>query len=306
MTSRATAAERRQPVAQGVSPGSAPDASAEPLRGGRGAEQGARTIAVILARAGSKGVPGKNAALIAGKPCVLWTIDAAKAAETVDVVALSTDDPSIVRLGHEAGVAVIDRPAPLASDTARVDDATRHAVQRAESARSLCERVVILYGNVPVRPVGLIDRAVRLMMETGCDSVQSYVPVGKFHPWWTARVASGGGPDAARVTPWEGDTLNHGVFRRQDLPPAYIPDGGVLVVSRRALFHEIPGVPPGPHAFLGLDRRGVISGEGQVVDIDSPIDLVVADCLLGSLRLSSTSCLANEKKEEKITGGVRS
>ena len=82
------------------------------------------------------------------------------------------------------------------------------------------------------------------------------------------------------MAPWEGDTLNGGVFRRQDLPPAYLPDGGALAVTRRALFLEIPSVPPGPHAFFGLDRRAVINPEGAVVDIDSPIDLIVADALL--------------------------
>ena len=70
------------------------------------------------------------------------------------------------------------------------------------------------------------------------------------------------------------------MFRRQDLPEAYVPDGGVLVVSRAALFGEIPGVKPGPHAFFGADRRGVINPTGSVVDIDSPIDAIVADVVL--------------------------
>jgi CMP-N-acetylneuraminic acid synthetase len=134
---------------------------------------------------------------------------------------------------------------------------------------------VILYANVPVRPRGLIDRALELLASSGCDSVQSYQPVGKHHPWWTARVDAEG-----QVTAWEGEVLNHGVFRRQDLPPAYGPDGAVLAVTRRALMLEIPGVAAGPHAFFGRDRRGVINPEGSVVDIDTPLDLVVADVML--------------------------
>jgi N-acylneuraminate cytidylyltransferase len=135
--------------------------------------------------------------------------------------------------------------------------------------------IVILYANVPVRPRDLIDRAVALLNSSGCDSVQSYQPVGKHHPWWTARLDGGG-----RVGPWEGDVLNHGVFRRQDLPPAFIPDGGIIALTKRALFCEIPGVAPGPHAFFGHDRRGVINPEGSVVDIDAPTDLLVADAIL--------------------------
>lgn len=242
-----------------------------------------RAIAIILARGGSKGVPGKNAAVLAGKPCLLWTIEDARAATTVARVALSTDDAGLARLGRDARAEVVERPAELASDAARVDDAARHAVEQLErtghGARDLGTPIVILYGNVPVRPRGLIDRAVRTLIETGADSVQSYSPVGKFHPWWTARL----GPDGA-VRAWEGDVLNHGVFRRQDLPPAFIPDGGVLAVTRAALLLQVPGVAPGPHAFLGRDRRGVATGEGEVVDIDAPLDLVVADAVLRARR----------------------
>lgn len=239
---------------------------------------GRPAVAIILARGGSKGVPRKNALPIAGKPCVVWTMEAALAARTVGLTVLSTDDAELKSIAEDLNVPIIERPEPLAADTARVDDAARHAVEQVEQrwgGLDAAAPVVILYGNVPVRPPGLVDRAVGLMLETGCDSVQSYSGVGKYHPWWTARLDDGG-----RVAPWEGTELNHGVYRRQDLPPAYIPDGGVLVVSRRALFGLIPGVKPGPHAFLGLDRRGVANSEGSVVDIDSPMDVLIADQVL--------------------------
>lgn len=231
-------------------------------------------LAVILARAGSKGVPNKNAAMVAGKPCIAWTIEAARAAKGVSRVAVSTDGPHIADIAQSLGAEVVQRPENLASDSARVDDAARHAVT------ALAWRdgpIVILYANVPVRPAGLIDRALAMLEEQGADSVQSYAPVGKYHPWWTARVDAASGA----VRPWEGEVLNHGVFRRQDLPPAHIPDGGVIAVTREALFCEL-GVAPGPHAFFGREerRRGVINPEGSVIDIDSHTDLLVADAVL--------------------------
>jgi CMP-N-acetylneuraminic acid synthetase len=234
--------------------------------------------AIILGRAGSKGVPGKNVAMVAGKPCGAWTIDLAKSSRSVSRVVVSTDDTTLASLARDRGATVIERPAELASDTARIDDAARHAVQALERSGvpvGANAAIVILYANVPVRPHDLIDRAVALLTSSGCDSVQSYQPVGKHHPWWTARLEGNG-----RVEPWEGDVLNHGVFRRQDLPPAYIPDGGIIALTRPALFCEIPGVAPGPHAFFGKDRRGVINPEGSVVDIDAPTDLLVADAIL--------------------------
>ncbi|MCC6320954.1 MAG: acylneuraminate cytidylyltransferase family protein [Phycisphaerales bacterium] len=253
-----------------------------------------RAIAIILARAGSKGLPRKNALPIAGRPCIEWTIDHAEQAATVGTIVLSTDDEELMDIGNRRGVTVIERPPDLASDTATIDAAACHGlaalgealgIPRAHNRDAGEHRplpastpIVILYGNVPIRPAGLIDRAVRLLAESGADSVQSYAPVGKHHPWWTARVNA----ETGEVRPWEGDILNHGVFRRQDLPPAFIPDGGIIAVTREALMLEIPGVAPGPHAFFGREdrRKGVINREGEVIDIDTRTDLLVADAIL--------------------------
>jgi len=232
-------------------------------------------LAVILARAGSQGVPGKNRAPVAGRPCVLWTIDDARHAASVARIVVSTDDPAIKDICGAEGVEIVDRPEDLAGAQARVDDAARHAVETTDQAGEH-DAIVILYANVPVRPADLIDRAAARLRETGCDSVQSYARVGKHHPWWMARVDDRAGV----VRPWEGERLNNGVYRRQDLPAAHLPDGGVIALTRRSLVLEIPGVPAGPHAFLGADHRGVTTREGEVIDIDSPIDLAVADAAL--------------------------
>lgn len=229
--------------------------------------------AIILARAGSRGVPCKNERAIAGRPCIAWTIDDARAAGSVGRIAVSTDGARLASIARDLGVGVVDRPPALAGDAATVDDAARHAVNALGGGAG--DPVVLLYANVPVRPAGLIDRAVALLRESGADSVQSYAPVGKHHPWWTAVV----GDDGA-VRAWDGGVLNHGVYRRQDLPPAHVPDGGVLVVTRRALALGVPGSAPGPHAFLGASRRGVVTGEGEVIDIDSEGDLLAAEAAL--------------------------
>lgn len=240
-------------------------------------------VAIILGRGGSKGLPGKNERVIAGRPCVLWSVDealTARRAGAVEAVAVSSDSASMLELARRAGVHALERPATLAGDTATVDDAARDALERLETLLGKkLDPVVILYANVPVRPAGLIERAVALLRESGADCVQSYEPVGKRHPWWTAVVSEGGA-----VKPWEGQVLNHGVFRRQDLPPAHVPDGGVLVVRRAALRLEIPGVSPGPHAFFGKERRGVVNEIGAVIDIDSEIDALVAQAVLGGGR----------------------
>ncbi|MBX3385662.1 MAG: acylneuraminate cytidylyltransferase family protein [Phycisphaeraceae bacterium] len=238
-------------------------------------------LAVILARAGSKGLPRKNTLAVAGKPCALWTIDAALASRSIGRIALSTDDRDLVALArahHPRSVEIVERPADLASDSATIDAAARHALTALNHNPSA--PVVVLYANVPVRPPGLIDRALDELARADADSVQSYAPVGKFHPWWMVRIDQS--HDANAVRPWQGDVLNHGVFRRQDLPPAFVPDGGIIALRTQALTLSIPNVHPGPHAFLGrADRRAaVINAEGDVIDIDSRTDLLVADAIL--------------------------
>jgi len=235
-------------------------------------------LALILARAGSKGVPGKNVIPIAGRPCIAWTIADANTARLVHATAVSTDGTPIADAARAAGAEVLTRPPELAGDTITVDAAARHALHTWESTHATLSDdapIVILYANVPIRPPGLIDNAVELLTSTNAHSVQSYTPVGKHHPWWTVRIDNTG-----TVQPWQGDILYHNVFRRQDLPPAHIPDGGVLVVTRRALQLQIPGVPDGPHRFLGLDRRGILTPPGSVVDIDTPLDVHVARAMM--------------------------
>lgn len=239
-------------------------------------------VAVILARAASKGLPGKNRAPVAGKPCVQWTIDHVHTSRYITRAGVSTDDPQIAQIAKDANLEHWPRDAQHATDTARVDDAARSALRIADGREPIADdaAIVLLYANVPVRPEGLIDRALALFLKSGCDSVQSYADVGKHHPTWTARVDGHG-----RVRPWEGDMLFGGVYRRQDLAPAYIPDGGVIVVRRSSL--DAADGASSPHAFLGRDHRAITTSMGEVVDIDNAVDLAVADQLL-SRSISAT------------------
>lgn len=238
-------------------------------------------VAIVLGRAGSKGVPGKNTRSIAGKPCAVWTIEHAQQTPGIGLVVVSTDSDELKSLAHSMGVHVVDRPDELAGDTATVDDAARHAMESIADSHPWTTDpllpALILYANVPVRPADLSERALQLLRDSGCDSVQSYERVGKHHPWWMVRLDD----ESGTLSPWEGDVLNHGVFRRQDLPAAHLPDGGAIALTRRSLMLEIADVQEGPHAFFGKDRRGIVSPSGTVVDIDEEADLVRAEILLG-------------------------
>ncbi|MEM1210157.1 MAG: acylneuraminate cytidylyltransferase family protein [Planctomycetota bacterium] len=236
-------------------------------------------LLLVLARAGSKGLPDKNITPLASKPLLAWTLDHAQA--TADalanrtLVALSTDSPHYLDLAkqHHPDTATILRPADLASDAATVDAAARHAVTTLEAERDTTfTHVAILYANVPLRPADLTARAIAKLLDTGCDSVQSLCPVGKHHPYWMKTLA---GDSGDVLTPY----VDNAVYRRQDLPPVYQLDGGVLAVTRDSLFTTADGQP---HAFLGQDRRAITTAPGEVVDIDTPIDLALAAATLAA------------------------
>jgi len=226
----------------------------------------AEAFAVIIARAGSKGLPGKNARMLAGRPMIAHSIAHARAARCIARIVVTTDGESIAEAARIGGVDVVDRPSELADDHATVDSAVRHAVESIDDDANI---IVILYGNVPIRPDGLIDQAVETLVRTGADSVQSYAGVGKYHPQWMVRL-----DDDQRVTPYESSR----VYRRQDLPAVYIPDGGVIAVRRDALFTINESEP---HAFLGNDRRGIVNQPGAVIDIDSETDFRIAEAKIG-------------------------
>jgi N-acylneuraminate cytidylyltransferase len=196
---------------------------------------------------------------------IVHSIEQARAARQIDHVIVSTDGDEIAASARETGVEIVMRPPDLASDQASVDSAVRHAI---EASGVSSRTVVILYANVPIRPPGLIDKAINHLRQTGADSVQSYEPVGKHHPWWMVRIE-----DNDSITAWHPND----VYRRQDLPPAYFPDGGVIALTRESLFTVEADAP---HAFLGRDRRGIISEIGSVIDIDDEIDMLVAEAII--------------------------
>ncbi|MFP4145602.1 MAG: cytidylyltransferase domain-containing protein [Phycisphaeraceae bacterium] len=230
-----------------------------------------KTLGVILARAGSKGLPRKNALPLAGRPMIAWTVQHARQSASLSRYLVSTDGEELASIARDAGAEVILRPPELAHDTATVDAAARHALEQAEAeAGETFDAVVILYGNVPLRPADLTDRAVAKLARTGCDSVQSVCPVGKMHPYWMKQLAG----DAGDVLePW----VENQVYRRQDLPPVYMLDGGIIAVTRASL---LTTAPDQPHAFLGRDRRAVVTEPGEVVDVDTATDLRVAEAIL--------------------------
>lgn len=227
-------------------------------------------LGIILARAGSKGLPDKCARDLLGQPVIQYTFDHAAESRRLTAVVFSTDSRTLQAIARDAGIEVIDRPPYLATDPATVDAAARHAVETWEDTHQRAvDIVVLLYGNIPVRAPGLIDRAVAKLIATGADSVRSVAPVTKQHPDWVFRV------DQDHMHQFRPNSI----YRRQDLEPLYYHDAAVAAVTRSALFAALE-TPDDHQAFLGADRRALIQQPEDAVDIDGPIDLHLAEAIL--------------------------
>jgi CMP-N,N'-diacetyllegionaminic acid synthase len=228
------------------------------------------TLGVVLARAGSKGLPNKHLLDLRGRSVISYTLDHARDARRLTRVVVSSDCPLVRRFGTVNGFDPIARPPELATDAASVQDVLLHAVDSIEAAGAFrADVVVVLYGNVPIRPDGVIDRAVELLETSGCDSVRSFVPVGKWHPAWMSRL------NGDAVEPLVAGSIH----RRQDLEPLLLHDGAVVAVSRSSL-ERGRADRADPHAFFGIDRRGFEVGQGETVEIDARRDLFIADAVL--------------------------
>lgn len=227
-------------------------------------------LGIILARGGSEGLKGKHVLPLCGRPVIEYTFDHAAASKRLTRTVLSTDCPNIKQLAHSRNLQVIDRPPRLVTSDASVQDVMLHALDRVEERGGyFVDILVVLYGNVPVRGEGVIDRAVELLQKTKCDSVRSFCPVGKWHPAWMCRLEGG---RAESVVPGS-------IHRRQDLTPLYLHDGAVVAVSRAAMLRGREN-PRDPHAFFGIDRRAILTEPGETVEIDHRRDLFLAEAIL--------------------------
>jgi CMP-N,N'-diacetyllegionaminic acid synthase len=186
-------------------------------------------IIVIPARAGSKGLPGKNVRPLCGKPLIAWTIEKALRSRHADVVVVSTDGPDIAEVGRRYGADVpFLRPAALATDTASTYDVISHAIEHYQKTEQRTFAYTVLME--PTSPLREDDDVDRMLEEldanaSGFDSIVSIGRVSEHPSIMKALVGD-------RIEPYC-PALSHAA-RRQDNPPAYFPYG-VAYIAKTAL-----------------------------------------------------------------------
>ena len=230
------------------------------------------TLGVIPARGGSKRLPGKNLRSLRGEPLIAYTIHAARAAKSLDGVAVSSDDSEILAIARTYGAAVIERPAALARDTSPIDEALRHAVAVAPEVAGFRPDVLVwLQADVPIREAGAIDRAVDLLHgDPDASSAATAFRVSQ-HPAWMKTIDARGYLE--RLDP------AMQIYRLQDLPPRYLLDGAVVAIRVETL--EACANRTGLHLYLGERPRLVEQAHPRFsLNVESAEQLELAEFYL--------------------------
>ncbi|MEU1382227.1 acylneuraminate cytidylyltransferase [Streptomyces albidoflavus] len=223
-----------------------------------------RVLAVIPARGGSKGVPGKNLAEVGGVPLVARAVHACRTARLVSEVLVSTDDPAITEAARAAGATTVERPAPLSGDTATSEAAVLHALDTDEARHGrLADVVLLVQCTSPFLTADDVDGVTAAVLE-GADTAVTAAP---FHGFLWRDLATG-------ATPSSGHGVNHDAAhrpRRQDRPEDLLETGAAYAM-RGDGFRAVR------HRFFGRTAL-VRTDPARVLEIDDPHDLARARAL---------------------------
>lgn len=225
---------------------------------------GKSVLAVITARGGSKGVPGKNIMIIGGRPLIQWSIDAARDARYVDRLILSSDDTAIMEVARKGGCDVpFVRDPALATDTASSVDVIADALQRVPGY----DVVVLLQPTSPLRTAKDIDGTIALLMDSKAPACVS-VREAEEHPYWTFKLGADG-----RLTRFvePGGGMPQ---RRQDLPQAWCLNGAVYAANVEWFLRNRTFLSPETVAFPMPAERSV--------DVDTFEDIEKVNRLIGN------------------------
>ncbi|OAT80388.1 cytidylyltransferase domain-containing protein [Desulfotomaculum copahuensis] len=226
--------------------------------------RGLSVLGLIPARAGSKGIPGKNIRPLAGKPLIVYSIEAARESGAIDYLLVSTDGEDIAHIARQVGAEVpFMRPAKLASDNARGMDVLYHAMSWLEERGKKYDCVITLQPTSPLRTAEDITKAMDLLIEHNADAIVSVCKVDH-HPWWCNTLPEDGCMK---------DFLKPGIpSNRQELPCFYRINGAIYLARWDYIRNRDNWYGPGTYAYVMPRDRSV--------DIDDEVDLRLATLLL--------------------------
>lgn len=225
-----------------------------------------KILALINARSGSKGVPGKNIKPLAGKPLITYSIETAKQCPSLNRIVVSTDTENIAAIARAAGAETpFLRPAELATDEVLQIDVLIHAVRETEKQSGKWDFICLLQPTCPLRLAEDVEGALKLLIDSKSDSVITITDVGGRHPRTLYNCDIDGRLEAYLPSPAQG-------VRRQQFENLYWRTGGVYAMRRDVLMNE--------RSLYGQDVRGYMVPEERAFNIDSLFDWSMCDAWL--------------------------
>ena len=229
-----------------------------------------RILAIIPARGGSKGVPGKNIKLLNGKPLLAYTSEIALQTKYLTEVIVSTEDDKISAVAKSMGIKVpFVRPTELAQDNTPTIDVIIHALQWYEKHSVFFDAVCLLQTTSPFRTLEFLDKAIEKFISSDCDSLISVQKVPReYNPHWTFEVNLEGN---LKIATGETEIIS----RRQKLPVAYHRDGSVYITKTEVILKGL--------SLYGKSTAFIESEPEFYVNIDTMLDWEKAEELCKKL-----------------------
>ncbi|HYN44747.1 MAG TPA: acylneuraminate cytidylyltransferase family protein [Candidatus Limnocylindrales bacterium] len=220
-----------------------------------------KILVIIPARGGSKGLPRKNIRQLNGKPLICYAIDGAMKSKFIDRIIVTTDDSEIAEISKKAGAEVIMRPPSLAQDESPVIDAIFHVLDNINEVKP--DFIVLLQPTSPLREASDIDSAIQLFLDGRYDSLISVCPA-EHSPYWYFNIKND------LLVPLFDERFLE--LRRQELPPAYRPNGAIYIIT--------PEILKKYKSFYCNKTLAFVMTVRSSIDIDEEIDFQIAEQLM--------------------------
>lgn len=230
--------------------------------------KGKTILAIIPARGGSKGLPGKNIRPLLGKPLIGWSIEQAQQSKYIDEIFVSTDSREIADVAESFGVKVPElRPADLAVDTAPSSAFVIYTIEKYKKAGCAFDYIILLEPTSPLREVEDINKSIEILIDNSdFDSIVGVCKAEDVHPSFMVTLG-----EKNRLVPYEQEMKT---LRRQELRDVYFFEGSVYVSKCDAYLNK--------KAFYHDKTLAYIVPKWKSPEVDDMIDFVIIEAILNA------------------------
>lgn len=223
-----------------------------------------KVLAIIPARANSKGIKDKNIVSVGGRPLIVWTIKAAKKCKYIDRIVVSSDGDEILGVAERYGAEKLKRPASLAADKVRSELVIVHALRSLAKKGYIPDLVVYLQPTSPLRTAKHLDKALEIFKEKKVDALISVVKIN--NKILKAFVEM---PDGFII----GISDNNFPFmNRQNLPSVFMPNGAIYIVKTKDFMKN--------RKFLAKRTIPFIMSAEDSIDVDTLDDIIFLEKMI--------------------------